>query len=384
MAMIVRTTSGTWKAVIRKKGWPTVAKTFRLRRDAADWGRHAEDGMVQGTYLHRSAAGKVLFAEVIDRYLREVTTTKRPRTQRTDRHRAVLLRECFGTYSLAAITPDLIADYRDRRLASRSRSDRHRQLDPPPFLSPATVRLELILLNHVLATAMREWRLDLPRNPIACVRMPRTSEPRTRRLHPGEERRLTTALAKHANPMLGLIFRLALETGMRAGEIRTLRMSQVDLNARVILLTDTKNRSTRTVPLSRRATETLCIAMSTASRPSGCDYVFHAQPRPSHRCGCYMFQNDWYILRNALGMRDLRFHDLRHEAISRLVEAGLSDLEVAAISGHKAMQMLKRYTHLRAQGLVMKLDRLEGRRGRRVTTRPLRSEVPSVMAGNQL
>ena len=56
-------------------------------------------------------------------------------------------------------------------------------------------------------------------------------------------------------------------------------------------------------------------------------------------------------------MTDLHFHDLRHEAVSRFVEMGLSDQEVAAISGHKSMQMLKRYTHLRAEDLVEKLDR---------------------------
>ena len=54
----------------------------------------------------------------------------------------------------------------------------------------------------------------------------------------------------------------------------------------------------------------------------------------------------------------LRFHDLRHEAVSRLVEAGLNDQEVVAISGHKSMQMLKRYTHLRAEDLVEKLDQV--------------------------
>ncbi|MNR45546.1 Tyrosine recombinase XerC [compost metagenome] len=64
------------------------------------------------------------------------------------------------------------------------------------------------------------------------------------------------------------------------------------------------------------------------------------------------------MLKTKLGMPDLRFHDLRHEAVSRLVEGGLSDQEVSAISGHKSMQMLKRYTHLRAEDLVSKLDRL--------------------------
>ncbi|MDD2012514.1 tyrosine-type recombinase/integrase, partial [Pseudomonas putida] len=67
----------------------------------------------------------------------------------------------------------------------------------------------------------------------------------------------------------------------------------------------------------------------------------------------------WGELKKKLGMADLRFHDLRHEAVSRLVEGGLSDQEVSAISGHKSMQMLKRYTHLRAEDLVGKLDEMD-------------------------
>jgi integrase len=72
-----------------------------------------------------------------------------------------------------------------------------------------------------------------------------------------------------------------------------------------------------------------------------------------------VFQKLWAGIVQDLGLADLHFHDLRHEAVSRLVEAGLSDQEVATISGHKSMQMLKRYTHLRAEDLVAKLDKLQ-------------------------
>lgn len=70
----------------------------------------------------------------------------------------------------------------------------------------------------------------------------------------------------------------------------------------------------------------------------------------------YQFKQTWVDMKRRLGFADLGFHDLRHEAVSRMVEAGLSDQEVAAISGHRSMQMLKRYTHLRAEELVLKLD----------------------------
>lgn len=118
MATIRKTPSGTWKALIRKKGWPTSAKTFRTKRDAEDWARRAEDEMVRGVYIDRSRSERMSFADALDRYLREVLPTKKPSTQRSEAPRAERLREFFGAYSLAAITPDLVARCRDERLAT--------------------------------------------------------------------------------------------------------------------------------------------------------------------------------------------------------------------------------------------------------------------------
>lgn len=113
MATIVKTPSGTWKALIRKRGWPATAKTFRTKRDAEDWSRRAEDEMVRGVYIDRSNSERMTFELVLDRYLAEVTPTKRPSTQRNETCRAGALREFFGKYAMAAITTDLVA-----RLAS--------------------------------------------------------------------------------------------------------------------------------------------------------------------------------------------------------------------------------------------------------------------------
>lgn len=97
--------------------------------------------------------------------------------------------------------------------------------------------------------------------------------------------------------------------------------------------------------------------MDNPIRPIDTDLVFFGEPGRDGRRGPYVFQKLWARITANIGLADLHFHDLRHEAVSRLVEAGLSDQEVAAISGHKSMQMLKRYTHLRAEDLVTKLDR---------------------------
>lgn len=366
MATIVQTPAGTWKALVRKQGWPTATKTFRTKRDASDWARRAEDEMVQGVYIDRAQSARMTFDKALDRYLSEVVPTKKPATQETDKYCAEPLRAAFGKYSLAAISPDLVAEYRDKRLATplqrklRASGKAAPVLDKatgkPKTLSPNTVRLELALLSHLFNTAIREWRLGLVRNPVSGIRKPSPGEGRDRRLRGDEEARLRKAVAGYSNPMLGWIFDIALETGMRSGEIAGLRMHQVDMPRRIVRLADTKNDSARTVPLSRRAAAVLRQALENPARPEGCDLVFFGEPGRDGARRPYLFSKVWNQIKASLGLNDLHFHDLRHEAVSRLVEAGLSDQEVSAISGHKSMQMLKRYTHLRAEDLVDRLD----------------------------
>ena len=118
MAAITKTPSNTWKAIIRKRGWPATIKTFRTKRDAADWARRTEDEMVRGVYINRAGAEKLLLEKALDRYLSEVSASKRESTAYAESHKAKALKKKFGAYSLAAITPDLVAEYRDERLAA--------------------------------------------------------------------------------------------------------------------------------------------------------------------------------------------------------------------------------------------------------------------------
>lgn len=342
VATLVKTAQGRWKAVIRRRGWPAVAKTFRTKRDAADWARASEEAMVRGVFLDRASAHGWGLAAALARYLAEVTPTKRRSTQTRERGRAATLKQHLGAYSLAALSPAIIAAFRDARLAAGK--------------SPTTVRLELALLSHLYSIALREWRCPLAQNPVAAVRKPQ-APCRERRLAPAEAQRLLGACDRHPNPMLGWIVRVALHTGMRLGEIVSLRVEQVDLERRLLRLTVTKNGSARTVPLTKPAVAVFRAALGAPRRPEGTDLVFYGAVGKTGRRGPYRFEKVWNALKKRIGLADFRFHDLRHEAVSRFVELGLSDLEVAAISGHKTMQVLKRYTHLRAEALVAKLDR---------------------------
>ena len=344
MASIRRTPSSTWKAVIRKRGWPTVIKTFRTKRDAKDWARRTEDEMVRGIYIERAASERTLLNVALDRYILEVSSTKRPSTARREKPSAENLKAELGKYSLAALTPDVIAAYRDKRLTAG--------------LSASTVRLELALLSHLFTVAIKEWRIGILYNPVSNIRKPAPHPGRNRRLDAGEEKKLLKACDKHSNPMLGWIVRIALYTGMRMGEITSLRRSQVNLTKRTLLLTETKNGSPRTVPLTHAATAVMRTALSNPIRPFDTDLVFFGEPGRDGQRRSYEFKLEWHRRLKSAGIKGLRFHDLRHEAISRLVEAGLGDQEVAAISGHKSMQMLRRYTHLRAEDLVHRLDQL--------------------------
>jgi len=345
MATIVKTPSGTWKAVIRKLGWPTTAKTFRTKRDAEDWARSTEDEMVRGVYLSRAPSEKLTVAGALKRYMGEVSVAKKPTTQRSERFTAQHLEAFFGKYSMAAVSADLVAKYRDERLAAGKSNN--------------TVRIELAMLGHLFRIAIQEWGIGLTFNPVANIRKPSPGAGRDRRLSGSEQERLFAAAEAHSNPMLGWIVRLAVETGMRSSEMLNLRRSQVDLGRRIVTLRDTKNGSARMVPLTRAATDVLRSALDNPIRPIDTDLVFFGEPGRDGKRRPYVFQKLWAGIVSDIGLADLHFHDLRHEAVSRLVEAGLSDQEVAAISGHKSMQMLKRYTHLRAEDLVVKLDRVK-------------------------
>lgn len=357
MATIVSTNARSWKAIVRRTGWPIAVKTFRLKRDAEDWARRTEDEMVRGVHMQRGPSERTTVAAALDRYLGEVTPTKRPSSQAGEKLRARILKRHFGAYSLAAVTPDLVAKFRDERLAG----DLDRRTRKRKPLAANTVRLELALLSHLFSVAMREWGMGLTYNPVLNVRKPSPGPGRNRRLATDEEARLMTLVDRYSNPMMRWIVRIALETGMRSSEVTSLRRKQVDLDRRVVRLLETKNTSPRTVPLSQAATALFREALNNPIRPIDTDLVFFGEPGRDRKRRPYNFNKAWLNIKASVGLKDLHFHDLRHEAVSRFVEGGLSDQEVAAISGHKSMQMLKRYTHLRSEDLVFRLDRIAAR-----------------------
>lgn len=314
-----------YQAQVRRSGFPPQSKTFESRRDAEKWVRSIEREMDTGAFIPRDEAARTTIKDLAERYRKELTPKMRGQRQEESRLKAA--EEKFGNYNLSAVTPAMVAKWRDE-LSKK--------------LSPQTVQHYLAVLNRLYKAAARDFGIPLPLgNPVAAVRMPTISNARDRRLEGDEETRLLTALDASRGKHLKSVVLLALETAMRRGEILDLRWEYVDLKRRVLHLPETKNGSSRNVPLSTKA-----IAVLEGLQRHITGRVFDT----SETAITEGFQRT----AKRAGIPDFRFHDLRHEATSRLAEK-LEMHELAKVTGHKSPRMLMRYYHPRAEDLARKL-----------------------------
>jgi len=283
--------------------------------------------MARGVFRTYHAAEQTTLGDLLQRYAQEITPAKKGAMQERSKLR-LIGRYPLARYAVARIGGKELAAYRDTRLQE---------------VGPKTVRDELVILGHVFKVAMQDWGIVLPHgNPIAAVRKPKIgNNRRDRRLQGDEEKRLLSACREYGEPLPSIVT-IALETGMRRGEIAGLLWQHVHLDRRVIHIPETKNGESRDVPLSSHAVSVLKALPRNINGQvfnMRADSITQAFSRACKRAG----------------IEDLRFHDLRHEATSRFFEMGLNPMQVAAITGHKTLQMLHRYTHLRAEDLAKML-----------------------------
>lgn len=273
--------------------------------------------------------------KALELYRAQVSILKKGYSQ--EKYRIELISRTFlGDMPVRDVRSVDIATYRDQRL---------KDINPKTGkeLSPSTVRLEMSLLSNFFDICRIEWDL-CDGNPVKNVRKPKVPPGRDRRLTAREERLILRYCHSHSNPDLYSIVVLALETAMRQGEILALHWEHVNLKSRVAHLPETKNGTKRDVPLSMKARDAL-IRMGVKTKGRIFGYTKEG------------IKSTWRFMLIKLNIEDLHFHDLRHEAASRLFELGTLDvMEIAAITGHKSLSMLKRYTHLKAAKLVRKLE----------------------------
>ena len=324
MATVQKRGPYQWRVQIRKKGHPPQTRTFDVRSEADAWARQVEGEMDRGLFVSRKEAENTTLSEALDRYEREISSKKRSSDQD-----GIYVRHWKKTglaaRNLASIQGKDLAAWRDERLLA---------------VKPATVDRELRIISHLFTIAVKEWGMAGLVNPVAQIRKPKLPPGRDRRLLPGE---LEKILANTESPHLSDIVRFALETAMRRGEIAGMTWEVVDLKKRTVTLPETKNGEKRIVPLSAEA---IRILSGIPRRLDGS--VWGITEDPITRAFVRACQR--------AKVEGLTFHDLRHEATSRLFEKGFNPMEVAAITGHKTLQMLKRYTHLKAEDLAKRMD----------------------------
>ena len=322
-----RNRGGKWQARVQTKGHVALSKTFINKIDAERWAKQIEVERQKGSYTNLVLAERTAFAEIIERYITEVLPTMRGGKADYIRLKA-LARRPIAKLNMAALTPQKIAQHRDERLKE---------------VAPATVIRELSYFSSIITYARKEWGINI-NNPVALVARPKNPQGRSCILDASETNALFEALkptGRRSIWMLPLV-RLALETAMRRSELLGLRWEHIDLGRRTIFLQLTKNGTSRTVPLSTHAIQIL------TEMPRNIDgRVFPI----THEVVSQAFNR----ARKQAGIKDVRFHDLRHMAITKLAEKLPNLIELSAVSGHKSLAMLKRYYHPNPELLAEKL-----------------------------
>lgn len=323
MATFVQRASGSWQAKIRAKGYPAQSKVFRTKAEAQNWVKVVESEMTRGVFVSRNEAENTTMRMALERYLNEVSSKKKGYVQERIKINQ-LLKNKMADRTLASLQPKDFAKFRD---------------DMSKTLAPSTVVKYLAIFSHLFNTAQKEWGINVA-NPITKIKKPTINNARSRRLIDDEESIMIVQLAKSRNIWIVPVVQFALETAMRQSEILSLEWRYI--RDKYALLPDTKNGASREVPLSRRAREILqSLPKSTNGR------VFDTTASA--------IVQGWEHARKKAKLDDLRFHDLRHEATSRLAEKLPNLIELASVTGHKDLQMLKRYYHPRAEDLAIKL-----------------------------
>lgn len=186
---------------------------------------------------------------------------------------------------------------------------------------------------------MTEWHANITFHPMRQIRIPTETSHRVRRVLNEEWKRILETARTLRNPLIADVIEFARETGMRRSEILALEAQQINVEQQIAFLPDTKNGAHRSVALSQRATNIV---------------IKHSNIGLLFPISASAIQQAWQRILRKTGITDLRFHDLRHEAISRFFEMGMTIAEVQSLSGHKDVRQLFNYTHMQASSITSK------------------------------
>lgn len=346
---------------VRRAGVKTQTITFDTLLEAEQARLRIDADLSVSIVRDYAAATQTTLRALMARYLEEVVPLHKGGDVEACRLRRLMRDEAFVDKKLAALSTEDLQDYIYDRLTE---------------VAPATVDRDLDVLSQVLRYADDVWKIAPVESPFKGLRRPRYFNERDRRLSAAEEAALLKAAREDENPYVEPAIILALETAMRRGELLALTFDDIDVARRHALVRNSKNGRSRRVPLSRRALDVIAALPRTESgrlldlSANALKLAFFRRVVPK------------------AGLEDFHYHDLRHEAISRMAESGKFGLiELQAISGHRDMRMLQRYAHLTSGSLAEKLDSIrEGgikkyvHRGRRRTVVVVEESVDDPVA----
>jgi len=322
-----RTGKITWRVRIRRTNLSDLTKSFPNKTQAKQWASSTEAALVEGRLDNASILKKYRVNDVFDLY--EPDILKRLKDPYNRIRHLVFWRAEIGHILLQDLSPIIIRSSRDKLRVNRSDSTTNRYLAS---------------LSAALSFAVTE--LDwIDKNPALKLKKLKEPRGRTRFLSDSERERLlqaSTSLPKY--PEMKVIILIALTTGMRRGEILNLRWSDCDFKLRRLIIRDSKNSESRSVPLAditlhslRKWGKVRPLDASSLVFPS------HVSPNPSHK---FSIDHAWRLIRTRAGLEDFNIHDLRHTAASYLAMSGAGLREIGDILGHKSVSMTMRYSHL--------------------------------------
>jgi len=316
---------------IREKVGPTrtlAKKALKVRQPE----------IIQGRYYFSAQTNGMTFKALADRYLKLVSAQKRG--YHSERYRIATIIKFFGKHRLS----DLTAEHAERFKLDRSK-----------VASPATVNRELGNFKHIIRMGIA-WKY-LQANSFASVRFLRVSGRPERVLGEDEEVKPLAACDKVRSPHLRPIVILALNTGMRKGEILSLKWPQVDFVKRAIFVIEAKTENGRRyIPMN----DTVQALLTSFARKRGTRFVFPSPRKPGQRMLDHKVGFATAV--RLAGIPHIRFHDLRHTFATRLVRAGTDLVTVQKLLGHARITMTARYAHSLMDDGMAAVKRLEGQK----------------------
>ena len=329
----------TWKVRIRMPNTPTVTKTFSSKSLAEKWARKTEVDIEEGAYFEKAEAARHTVAELIERYLKEELRKLSEADWSKRTGHLEWWKDQIGTLTLSKVSPAILVECKNKLIEKG--------------LKGSTVNRYLASLRKPFALASTEWQW-IEKNPFAKVRQEKEGDPVTRFLSPDERTALLKECNNSRNDDLYLVVLLALSTGMRASEIMSIKWDAVDFKRKTITLPKTKNGSVRVVPLVGKAAEEMKQRNKVVVLKN--PYVFVSRIEEGEHAK--FPDTPWRTAVKKSGVENFRFHDCRHSAASELAMNGASLHEIAAVLGHKTLQMVQRYAHLSEQHTIAVVERM--------------------------